>query len=50
MKRRNEVKYLGCEINDKADIRLELNKRISATIDVLKKLDIFSYTVTVQLE
>ena len=41
VKRTNQVTYLGCEINQNSDYRKELSKRISATMAILKKLDLF---------
>ena len=37
----NEVKYLGCMINDKGDPRKEVRKRISECMCIMKKLDNF---------
>ena len=41
LKPQEEVKYLGCSLNSKADSRRELQKRISECMMILKKLDIF---------
>ena len=37
----NEVKYLGCMINDKGNPRREIRKRVSECMCIMKKLDIF---------
>ena len=37
----NEVKYLGCMINDKGDPRKEVRKRVSECIATMTKLDCF---------
>ena len=37
----NEVKYLGCMINDKGDPRKEVRKRVSECMATMKKLDCF---------
>ena len=39
--RKNEAVYLGCAINDKADIKIEIGKRIGVCMALLKKLDLF---------
>ena len=40
MKRTEEAVYLGANITKKVDPRLEIQRRISATMPTLKKLDI----------
>ena len=35
----NQVKYLGCMLNDKGDPKREINKRISECMVIIKKLD-----------
>lgn len=37
----NEAKYLGCMLNDKGDPKREVNKRISGTYLVWKRLELF---------
>ena len=37
----NEVKFLGCMINDKGNPRREVRKRVSECMCTLKKLDVF---------
>ena len=37
----NEVKYLGCMINDKGNPKREVRKRVSECMCTMKKLDIF---------
>ena len=39
--RKNEVTYLGCQLNQYSNTTQELTKRISACMTVLKKLYIF---------
>ena len=41
MKSTTEAKYLGAVINDKADPAQEIRRRISSTMPILKRLDIF---------
>ena len=41
VKAMDEVKYLGCMINDKGDPRKEVRKRISECMCIMKKLDCF---------
>ena len=41
IQRKTEVKYLGCILNDQADVRKEVSARIAACMVTLKKLDIF---------
>ena len=41
MKRKEEVKYLGCHLNRKCDITKEVRARIAATMGTLKKLEKF---------
>ena len=41
VKSTTEAKYLGAVINDKADPAQEIRRRISSTMPVLKRLDIF---------
>ena len=41
MKPVDEVKYLGCQLNNRADGKKEVKKRIADCMVVLKKLDIF---------
>ena len=41
VKRKPEVTYLGCQINQYSNISQELSKRISNCMAVLKRLDIF---------
>ena len=37
----HEVKYLGCQMNEQGDGKKEVNKRITACMAILKKLDLF---------
>ncbi len=39
--RKDEVKYLGCDINEKASTDREIRARLANTMTVLKKLDLF---------
>ena len=39
--RKNEVKYLGCELNQQTDYNKEIGKRISVTMGIRRKLDLF---------
>ena len=39
--RKNEVTYLGCQLNQYSNTTQELAKRISACMTILKRLDIF---------
>ena len=41
MKSTTDAKYLGAVINDKADPAQEIRRRISSTMPILKRLDIF---------
>ena len=41
IKRKPEVTYLGCQINQYSNIAQELSKRISNCMTILKRLDIF---------
>jgi hypothetical protein len=41
IQRKTEVKYLGCMINDQADVKKEISARIAACMITLKKLDLF---------
>ena len=41
VKQINEAKYLGCWINDKGDLKREINKRISECFLTWEKLDDF---------
>ena len=41
VKRKPEVTYLGCQVNQYSNIAQELSKRISNCMAILKKLDIF---------
>jgi hypothetical protein len=41
VKRKEEAKYLGCNLNPKANIRREISNRISTCMHILKKLHIF---------
>ena len=41
IQRKTEVKYLGCMINDQADVRKEVSSRIATCMITLKKLDFF---------
>ena len=46
VKRKNETKYLGCKLNYKSDLNVELGKRISETTYTWKNLNHFGNTVT----
>ena len=39
--RKDEVKYLGCHLNENCDMKRELNTRISTCMSILTKLDLF---------
>ena len=39
--RKSEVKYLGCQLNNKSNVAQELRQRISIRTTVWKKLHIF---------
>ena len=41
LKRVQEAKYLGCDLNERANIRKELNKRMGKCRTVLQKLHVF---------
>ena len=41
IKTKEEVKYLGCNLNKHADGQKELQKRIATCMTVLKRLDLF---------
>ena len=41
VKRKTEVRYLGCMLNDKADVKKEVSARIASCMGTLKKLDLF---------
>ena len=41
VKKVDEATYLGCQINDTADIRTELGKRVGKCIAILDKLHVF---------
>ena len=43
VKRLDEVKYLGCSMNNRADPEREINKRMQACMATLNKLHIFFY-------
>ncbi len=40
-KRKDEVKYLGCMINQESNYKIELGKRIRETMETLNKLNVF---------
>ena len=40
VKAKQEVTYLGCELNNKADGRREVCKRLTICMTILKRLDL----------
>ena len=44
-----EVKYLGCYLNEHADLTKEVKSKIAACMATLKKLDVSGYTVHAQI-
>ena len=46
VKELEEVKYLGCRLNENNDIKMELNRRLGETNAIWKQLNNFWYNIS----